>query len=109
MRRDDDIVIAALDGEVDMTNAHEVFGRITAVLDNRARGLVLDLSATRYLDSSGLQLLLDLRRRTRFRGQELRVVAALDSPPRQLLEMFGVEDSMPMHTALAEAMAGFRP
>ena len=108
VRRDDDIVIAALDGEVDMTNAHEVFGRITAVLDNRARGLVLDLSATRYLDSSGLQLLLDLRRRTRFRGQELRVVAALDSPPRQLLEMFGVQDSMPMHAALAEAIAGFR-
>src|SRR5438067_12194318 len=74
MHRDEDIVIAELDGEIDMSNAHEVFGQIATVLDNRARGLVLDLSAARYLDSSGLQALLELGRRTRFRGQELHVV-----------------------------------
>ena len=64
--RDEDVVIAVLDGEIDMANAQDLFGRITAALDNRARGLVLDLSTTRYLDSSGLQALLDLNRRTRF-------------------------------------------
>jgi len=105
--RDDDVVIAALDGEVDLANAQEVFGRITAALDNRARGLVLDLSTTRYLDSSGLQALLELARRTRSRGQELRVVAPLDSAPRRLLELVRAQDSMPLHAEVAEALSGF--
>jgi anti-anti-sigma factor len=105
--RDDDVVMATLDGEIDMANAQDVFGRITAALDNRARGLVLDLSTTRYLDSSGLQALLQLGRRTRSRGQELRVVAPLDSAPRRLLELVGAQDSIALHAAVAEAMSGF--
>jgi anti-anti-sigma factor len=105
--RNGDVVIAALDGEIDMANAHDLFGRITAVLDNRSRGLVLDLSTTRYLDSSGLQALLELARRTRSRGQELRVVAPLDSAPRRLLELVRTRDSMPLHAAVVEALSGF--
>ncbi|MEA2351719.1 MAG: hypothetical protein QOJ14_133 [Thermoleophilaceae bacterium] len=105
--RDDDVVIAALDGEIDIANARDVFGRVTAALDNRARGLVLDLSTTRYLDSSGLQGMLELSRRTRLRGQELRVVAPLESAPRRVLDLVGAQDSMRMHTALADALAGF--
>jgi anti-sigma B factor antagonist len=101
------VLIAALDGEIDMANAQDVFGRITAGLDNRARGLVLDLSTTRYLDSSGLQALLELGRRTRFRGQELRVVAPLDSAPRGVLEMVGVQDSIALHATVPEALSGF--
>ena len=108
LRRDGDVMIAELDGEIDTTNANDVFGRIAAGLDNRARGLVLDLSDTLYLDSSGLQALLELARRTRFRGQELRVVAPTDSPARQLLELFGRQDSLPIHAAIADAMAGFQ-
>jgi anti-anti-sigma factor len=108
LRRDGDVVIAELDGEIDMTNAKELFGRIAAGLDNRARGVVLDLSTTRYLDSSGLQALFELARRTRFRGQELHVVAPAGSPGRQLLDLFGRQDSMPIHAAVADAMAGFR-
>ena len=105
--RSDDVVIAALDGEVDMANARDLFGRITASLDNRARGLVLDLSTTRYLDSAGLQAMLELALRTRRRGQELHVVAPLDSAPRRVLELVRAQDSVRMHTALAEALAGF--
>jgi anti-anti-sigma factor len=104
---EDDIVIAALDGEIDMANARNVFGEITLALDNRARGLVLDLSATRYLDSAGLQAMLELAGRTRRRGQELRVVAPLDSAPRRVLELVRAQDTMHMHTALPDALAGF--
>jgi anti-sigma B factor antagonist len=106
LMRDDGVLIAALDGEIDMANARDVFGRITAALDNRARGLILDLSTTRYLDSSGLQALLELGRRTRFRGQELRVVAPLDSAPRAVLEMVGVQDSIALHATVPEALSG---
>ena len=90
-----------------MANARDVFGRITAALDNRARGLVLDLSTTRYIDSAGLQAMLELAHRTRRRGQELRVVAPLDSAPRRVLELVRAEDSVRMHTAVDDALAGF--
>jgi stage II sporulation protein AA (anti-sigma F factor antagonist) len=86
-----------------MANAKTVFGQVAATLDNRALGLILDLSATRYLDSSGLQALLDLVQRIRVRGQEVRVVAPVDSPARRLIEAVGAQDSVSLHAALAEA------
>jgi anti-anti-sigma factor len=108
LSRDDDVVIAALVGEIDMANAQDIFGRIAAALDNRALGLILDLSATEYLDSSGLQALLELGQRTRVRGQKFRVVAPFDSAPRQLMELVHAQDSVPLHVALPEALTAFR-
>jgi anti-anti-sigma factor len=109
LSRKDEVVIAALVGEIDMANAEAAFREVAAALDNRAVGLVLDLSATRYLDSSGLQALLTLLQRARVRGQEVRVVAPVDSPPRLLIEAVGAQDSVPLHPALADAHAALRP
>jgi anti-anti-sigma factor len=108
LSREDEIVIAALVGEIDMANAEAVFGQVATALDNRAVGLILDLSPTRYLDSSGLQALLDLLQRTRVRGQEVRVVAPVNSAPRRLIEVVGAQDSVPLHAALPEARAALR-
>jgi anti-anti-sigma factor len=106
--REDELVIATLAGEIDMANAEAAFGRVAAALDNRALAVILDLSATRYLDSSGLQAMLDLLQRTRVRGQEMCVVALPDSPPRRLIEVAGAEDKLPLHTEVAAARAALR-
>ena len=103
LSRDGDIVVAAVVGEVDLANAKSVFARVAAALDNRATALLVDLSATRYLDSSGLQALLELRRRTQDRGQEMRIIAPPGSPPRRLIELVSAQDTLPLFDALAEA------
>ena len=106
LSREDDVVTAGIVGEIDLANAKAVFARIAAGLDNEAAALILDLSRTRYLDSSGLQALLELRRRTQVRGQELRIVAPPGSPPRRLIELVATQDSLRAFDEMREARAG---
>jgi anti-sigma B factor antagonist len=70
------IVIARLDGEVDMSNAGGLGESLTNHLSNDSVGLVVDMTHVRYLDSFGIQVLYELHDRLRKRGQELRVVVS---------------------------------
>ena len=54
----DEIVVGFLSGEIDLSNAKELESQIENAVPNSALGMVLDLSELRYLDSSGIRLLL---------------------------------------------------
>ena len=83
--------VARLSGEIDLSNARSLGDRVEGAVTNRARGLVLDLSGVRYLDSTGLHLVFRLARRLGDRQQALRLVVPRTSRIRRLLLMAGVE------------------
>lgn len=85
------VVVARLEGELDMSNAGELGTAITAGVPSDARGLVLDLAAVEYLDSAGIQVLFELRERLTRRGQEIRLALSGDSPVATALEYAGVD------------------
>ena len=68
------LLVASLAGEVDMTNAALVREELSSAVPNQARGLVLDLSEARYLDSAAIEVLFELSRRLVRRRQQLRLV-----------------------------------
>jgi anti-anti-sigma factor len=86
----DGVVRAALAGEVDISNVRTIEAELHG-LSNEAFGLVLDLSATTFIDSSAVSLLFGLRERLRRRGQILHLVAPLGTAPRRVLELTGYE------------------
>ena len=86
----DGVVVARLEGEVDMSNASELGAAITARVPSDARGLVLDLGGVEYLDSAGIHVLFELRERLKRRGQEIRLALGADSPVATALEYAGV-------------------
>jgi anti-anti-sigma factor len=102
-----DIVVGALSGEVDLSNAAELEGAITEAVPNSARGLVLDLSALSYLDSSGVRLVLSLAGSLRWRGQELVIAAAEGSSCRRVLTLGGIEGSVALEGTQEAALARF--
>ena len=55
-----DIVVAALRGDIDLSNAKMIANSIGEAVPNDAAGVVLDLGAVTYLDSSGVHLVFDL-------------------------------------------------
>ena len=61
-------LVAALRGEVDVTNAEELVGQVAAEATNEVERLVLDLSELSFLDSSGIRALIGLVRRVQARG-----------------------------------------
>jgi anti-anti-sigma factor len=104
----DRLLLVRVEGEVDISNVADLRDRLTAGLEERHVGLVLDLSDTDYLDSSGLRLLMDLREHLRRRGQSLAVVAPSGGPVRRLIELIELEGPLSVHetTEAAATAAG---
>jgi anti-anti-sigma factor len=105
---DGDVVVARLGGEVDLSNATEVGDELTASVPNSALGLVLDLTATEYLDSSGVHLVFELAERLRRRQQALRVVVPAGAPIRRVLRIVELDDSVPVLATVADAVVDIR-
>jgi anti-anti-sigma factor len=99
-----DVVVARVSGEVDLSNAASVTDRLIEATSNSATALVLDLSGTRYLDSSGVRMLFELAQRLRNRGQDLELVVPDDSNVRRVLLMTEVERVVPMSTSIESAV-----
>jgi anti-anti-sigma factor len=103
----DGVVVARLVGEIDVSNAGGIEAELHS-LPNEALGLVLDLSGTTFMDSSGVSLLYGLRERLRRRGQTLRVVAPPGTAPRRVLELTGYERAGPLDVELDGAAGAIR-
>jgi anti-anti-sigma factor len=104
----DDVVVARLSGEIDLSNAGTVGDELATAVPNRALGLVLDLGETSYLDSSGVSLVFDLAERLRRRQQQLRLVAPADAPLRRVLRIVDPTGALPLAEAVDAAVAEIR-
>lgn len=106
--QEDDIVVGVLSGEVDLSNATDLEGLIAEAVPNSVRGLVLDLSALSYIDSSGIRLLLSLAGSLRWRGQALVIAVPAGSRSRRVFAMAGIEDSVALEATGDAARARLR-
>jgi anti-anti-sigma factor len=97
-------VVARLAGEVDLSNAGSITDQLLDAMDNAATRLVLDLSGTDYLDSSGVRMIFELAHRLRTRRQELRIVVPDDSNVKRVLVLTEVERMVPMATSVEDAV-----
>ncbi|MEU5140755.1 STAS domain-containing protein [Streptomyces sp. NPDC021139] len=98
--------VLAMPSEIDFCNASGLLPLITTAVEQRSDGLrllVLDLSATRFMDSQGVRLIAAVRRRLPDRAL-LRVVAAPKGVPSRVLELSGLRRDVPVHDNLAEAL-----
>jgi anti-anti-sigma factor len=100
-----DAILARLSGEVDLANARSVKERLLDAVPNTASGLVLDLSATIHLDSSGVRLIFELAERLENRRQKLEIVVPDESNIRRVLLLTEVDSVVPMFTSV-EAVPG---
>jgi anti-sigma B factor antagonist/stage II sporulation protein AA (anti-sigma F factor antagonist) len=98
-------VVAHLRGEIDLANVEEIRALLVAAVDQEVRGLVLDLSATTYLDSTGIRLLFELAQRLQARRQRVRLVAADAAIVRRVVLLTHLEERVPIDEDVAAAVA----
>jgi anti-anti-sigma factor len=96
-----DVVLARLIGEIDLSNVPFVQEQLLESVPNHAGALVLDLSRTDYLDSSGVRLIFQLQERLGTRGQKLGLLVALESAVRRVLTLTEVHTVVPMSSSMA--------
>jgi anti-anti-sigma factor len=95
-----DAVLARLKGDVDLSNARSVEEQLLAAVPNTSSGLVLDLSMTHHLDSSGVQLIFELAERLDNRRQRLEIVVPDDSPIKRVLLLTEVHRLVPIFASV---------
>lgn len=95
----DGVTVAAISGEVDVSNASEIGSAFEDRYD-LPLGMVVDLRALVYLDSSGISLLHDLATRMRQRWSRLVLVCPPSSPPRRVLELTALDS----HTLILDTI-----
>jgi anti-anti-sigma factor len=99
-----DVELARVAGEVDASNVDHLSEELLASVSNDVRALVLDLTDTSYIDSSGISLIFDAAARLRNRRQQLRLVVSPGSFVGEVLSAVSMEESVPIDRALSDAL-----
>jgi anti-anti-sigma factor len=103
-----DLPVTRLEGEIDSSNADEVHSKLRALVGNRAFGLIVDLSATRYLDSAGINVLFALGEELRARQQALRLIVAEGTPIARMVSVTSLDRTFPTHVTVGQALEAAR-
>jgi anti-sigma B factor antagonist len=93
-------------GEIDLASAPKLKSSLVELLDDGFRQFVLDLSAVRYLDSTGLGVLIAFSRRLTGDGQV--VLAEAPESVLGLLELTGLDSQFPTYASVEEALGKVR-
>lgn len=96
--------IIAVAGELDLYTAPDLKQLLTQVIEDGASGVVMDLSETTFLDSTGLGVLIGGLKRLRSRDGALAVVNVDDSISRTF-EITGLDQIFTIRTSRDEALA----
>lgn len=104
----DGVLVARLEGEIDLANADVVRGALARAASNDIAGAVVDLSKTTYMDSAGINVLFHLRERLRVRGQEVRLVVPPGSGAYDALRYSGVLATLTISDSVDAALAELR-
>ena len=99
-----DVELARVAGEVDASNVDDLTRQLLDAVSNQTRAVILDLSETSYIDSSGISLIFDTAARMKNRRQQLRLVVLPKSFVSEVLAAVSMQDSVPIDPGMKEAL-----
>lgn len=106
MRNLDGVAVVEVTGEVDLLSGRPLLAVLTAQLDQRPAGLVVDLTGTVFFGSTGIGTLLRTAARAQNRGIDVVVVADHRTVLRPL-QITGVDQELRIRPTVALALAAF--
>ena len=97
--------VVAVTGEIDLFTAPEFKQRMTTPIEDGVARLVIDLSATTFIDSSSLGVLIGAHRRLRQRGGSLVVVCDTETIVKTF-KITGLDGVFTLVPSLDDALDG---
>ena len=99
------VLVARVVGEVDLSNVDEIRTLVVDAVTHDVECLILDLTQTTYLDSTGVRLLFEFAERLEGRRQQLRLVVDGDALVHRVVTLTQLDQRVPMDSSVAEALA----
>jgi anti-anti-sigma factor len=100
----DDVVVARLTGELDISVAQTTGQKIADAVPSSALGVVVDMSDLDFMDSSGVSMLFGLARQVGSHRQQLVVVAPTGRPVSRVLQIVEFDRAAPVREDLDTAV-----
>lgn len=104
----DGVAVARVSGEIDLSNVADVGDALAAAVGVDAVGLVADLAGVRHVDSAGVRMLFELRRRLGQRRQELALAVPAGARIRDVLDLAAVGATVPLLADVPAAVEAVR-
>ncbi|HEY9264292.1 MAG TPA: STAS domain-containing protein [Mycobacterium sp.] len=101
----DGVTVVTAVGAVDMLTAPQLQGVMTAALQRKPAGLILDMTQVDFLGSAGMQVLMHTRNQL---GPETRFAVVADGPATSRpLKITGIADFIELFSTLDVALTNF--
>jgi anti-anti-sigma factor len=97
--------IVHVTGEIDLSNSEALRANILELVPDDGDGMVLDLTHTNYIDSSGVRLLFDIAARVQSRHQRLVIVVSEEALIRRVVVLTKLDDVVPLVATVDEGVA----
>jgi anti-anti-sigma factor len=104
VERRNGLSVAKPRGDIDVASAPQVRAELATCLTPDVDVLVLDLSATAYVDSAGLDMLFRLNERLRQRRARLLLVIPPGSHLARLVEIVALDRAVAIHKSVETAL-----
>jgi anti-sigma B factor antagonist len=99
-----DLHAVSVFGELDQATAPKLRSALGAALDARDKAVLVDLSDCGFIDSTGLSLLVEAKRRLAEDDRRF-AVCCPDADVRRLLELTGIDEAVGLFDSRDEAIA----
>ena len=105
IQRDGTVVVARLSGEIDLSNVEPIRSALLDPVGQETDCLIIDLGATRYLDSTGVRMIFDVALLLHSHRQQLRLVVTDETIVRRVLVLTKLDQSVPFDPSVDAALA----
>jgi stage II sporulation protein AA (anti-sigma F factor antagonist) len=112
VKLDDGVRVIEIQGELDLSTAPELEGPLEEAVADGSASVLVDLSGCEFIDSTGIALLVRAWQQTAQEGNgesgRSFVLCSDSEQVRRVLEITGLELSIPIHRTRDEAIAALR-
>jgi anti-sigma B factor antagonist len=102
------VIVARMPVEVEITQTPVLRGQLIQAVENRDLGLVIDLTATEYLDSSGVNMLFELGEGLAARQLRMAVVMPRGGLVERVVSIVDLGSAMPIYRDIESAVDEIR-
>ncbi|MDA8372545.1 MAG: STAS domain-containing protein [Nocardiopsaceae bacterium] len=96
-------VIVGVQGDLDIATAGDLQDHVASAVDTHGPWLILDLSELEFMDSSGLNIIINTYRSVKERGGSL-ALAAPNERVTKVIRLVGLHRQVPVHMTVPAAV-----
>ena len=96
-------MIVVLPAEIDLSNAEQVYDRLSAALVSGAAVVIADFTGTRFCDCACLNRLLRVHNQAAGHNAQLRLVIPPGAPVREVVKVLGLDQQLPVYASIETA------